>query len=189
MMMTGKMLNKTSTYSNNSQIKHYGSKALPLHNIIVNQKGEKMRKQSILSTVFISVFFLFSSYAVAGTFSFSWGDDQKAEPSPTVVKAKKNGPPAHAPAHGYRSKRQYRYFPSSSVYYDADRCLYFYLSGSNWQVGASLPHDLRIRLGDSVSIEMDTDKPYVYNNQHKKQFPPGQMKKVHKKKGKKWANK
>jgi hypothetical protein len=102
-----------------------------------------------------------------------------------VVKAKENGPPAHAPAHGYRAKHQYHYYPSASVYHDTSRGLYFYLGGSGWQIAASLPQDLRVRLGSSVSIEMDTDKPYIYNDQHKKQFPPGQMKKM--KKDKKWA--
>ncbi|WP_155304443.1 hypothetical protein [Desulfosarcina widdelii] len=148
-----------------------------------------MRKQFILCIIFLSVFFLLSSYVFAGSFSFSWGNDQKAEPSPTVVKAKKNGPPSHAPAHGYRAKHQYEYYPSSSVYHDANRGLYFYLNGSNWQIAASLPHDLRVRLGSSVSIEMDTDKPYTYNDQHRKQYPPGQMKKMNKKKNNKWAKK
>ena len=141
-----------------------------------------MRKTSILSVGFITVLFFLSSYAFAGTISFSWGNDQKVDPNPTVVKSKSNGPPAHAPAHGYRAKRQYRYFPSASVYHDASRGLYFYLSGSNWQIGATLPQDLRIRLGSSVSIEMETDRPYIYYDQHKKQYPPGQMKKMHKKK-------
>jgi hypothetical protein len=143
-----------------------------------------MRKTSCLCIMVVSAFFLLSTCAFAGTLSFSWGNDQKADPSPTIVKTKKNGPPAHAPAHGYRAKHQYRYFPSSSVYHDADRGLYFYLSGSNWQVAASLPHDLQIQLGNSVSIEMDTDKPYIYNDQHRKQYPPGQMKKMYKNKKK-----
>ncbi len=30
-------------------------------------------------------------------------------------KHKKNGPPAHAPAHGYRAKHKYRYYPDCSV--------------------------------------------------------------------------
>jgi len=144
-----------------------------------------MRKVSSFCIVLISVFFLVSSSAFAGTLSFSWGGGQQSEPAPTVVKAEENGPPAHAPARGYRAKHQYHYYPSASVYHDTSRGLYFYLGGSGWQIAASLPQDLRVRLGSSVSIEMDTDKPYIYNDQHKKQFPPGQMKKM--KKDKKWA--
>ena len=44
-----------------------------------------------------------------------------------------------------------------SVYYDTSRGLYFYLEGSNWEVGASLPNTLRVRLGDYVSMELDAD--------------------------------
>ena len=97
---------------------------------------------------------------------------------------KKKGPPAHAPAHGYRAKHQYRYYPSRSVYYDTGRRLYFYIKGDNWEVGASLPNHIRIGLGDSVSIELDTDKPYIHHAEHVKKYPPGQMKKKNKKKNK-----
>jgi hypothetical protein len=99
---------------------------------------------------------------------------------------KKGGPPPHAPAHGYRAKHhyKYRYYPSRSVYFDTGRGLYFYLKGRNWEVGASLPSNLRVGLGDSVSIELDTDKPYIYHADHVKKYPPGKMKKKHKKKNK-----
>ena len=100
-------------------------------------------------------------------------------------KHKMKGPPAHAPAHGYRAKHKYRYYPSCSVYYDSGRRIYFYLKGDNWEVGASLPSNLRMGLGDSVSIELDTDKPYIYHADHVEKYPPGQMKKKNKKKNKK----
>ena len=99
-------------------------------------------------------------------------------------KHKKKEPPAHAPAHGYRAKHQYRYYPSSSVYYDRNRKVYFYLKGDNWEVGTTLPNRIRLRLGDYVSIEMNTDKPYTHYADHVKKYPPGQMKKKKKKKNK-----
>ena len=102
-------------------------------------------------------------------------------------KHKKKGPPAHAPAHGYRAKHQYRYYPSRSVYYDAGRGIYFYLKGKKWEVGASLPSSLHVGLGDSVRIELDTDKPYIYHAEHVKKYPPGQMKKKKHKKKNKWG--
>ncbi len=145
-----------------------------------------MRKTLVAGTIALLAFFVASSYAFADSFSFSWKSAPKAEPHPTVVKApKKKGPPDHAPAHGYRAKHQYRYYPSASVYHDAQRGLYFYLSGSGWEVAASIPLDLKARLGNSVSIELDTDKPYIYNDQHKKQYPAGKTKKKKHKKGKK----
>ena len=100
---------------------------------------------------------------------------------------KKGGPPPHAPAHGYRAKHQYRYYPSRSVYFDTDRGIYFYIKGKNWEVGASLPNSLRVGLGDSVSIELDTDKPYIYHTEHAKKYPPGKMKKKKNKKKNKWG--
>ena len=100
-------------------------------------------------------------------------------------KHKKGGPPSHARAHGYRAKHQYRYYPSCAVYYDTGRRLYFYLRGNRWEVGASLPSGLRGRLGDSVSMELDTDRPYVYHAEHLKKYPPSQMKNKKKKKSKK----
>ena len=101
-----------------------------------------MRKTFIFGAVALSAFFPASTHAYADSFSFPWSNDRKAESRPAAVEAKKNGPPAHAPAHGCRSKHQYRYYPSASVYHDADRGLYFYLGGSGWQIAASLPYDL-----------------------------------------------
>ena len=99
-------------------------------------------------------------------------------------KHNEKGPPAHAPAHGYRTKHHYRYYPSCSVYYDNGRKIYFYLKGDNWEIGASLPSSIRVRLGEYVSMELETDKPYVYHSDHVKSYPPGQMKKKNKKKNK-----
>ncbi len=100
---------------------------------------------------------------------------------------KKKGPPPHAPAHGYRAKHKYRYYPSQSVYYDTGRGLYFYIKGKHWEVGASLPSKIRLGLGGSVNIELDTDMPYIYHADHVKQYPPGKMKKKKNKKKKKWG--
>jgi len=99
-------------------------------------------------------------------------------------KHKKNGPPAHAPAHGYRAKHKYRYYPDCAVYHDTARGLYFYIKGGNWEVGGSLPHNLQMGLGESVSLELDTDRPYTYHAEHAKQYPPGKMKKSKNKKNK-----
>lgn len=89
----------------------------------------------------------------------------------------KNGPPAHAPAYGYRAKYQYRYYPSCSVYFDIGRRVYFYLEGENWRISAQLPNSLRVGLSDYVVFEMDTDRPYLDNENHRQKYPPGQLKK------------
>lgn len=79
-----------------------------------------------------------------------------------------HGPPPHAPAHGYRKKFAYYYYPTSNVYYDRSRKVYFYLSGRNWQVSVSLPSRLRIDVNEAVSLELATDRPYLENDQHVK---------------------
>ena len=111
-----------------------------------------------------------------GSFSIQWGKGSDSENQQTVNKVKKGGPPDHAPAYGYRAKHQYRYYPEKSVYYESARRLYFYLKGENWEIGASLPTGLKADLGDYVSIELDTDKPYLHYSEHVKQYPPGKSK-------------
>jgi hypothetical protein len=113
------------------------------------------------------------------------GGNGSGHEHPPVVK---KGPPDHAPAHGYRAKHKYRYYPSCSVYYDCGRKIYFYMKGDRWEVGASLPSHLRIRLGDAVDMELHTDKPYLHSAEHQKKYPPGQLKKKHGNKHKhKWG--
>lgn len=65
----------------------------------------------------------------------------------------------------------YRYFPSVQAYYDVDRKTYFYLEGDSWRVSMSLPISLKLQLGDHVTIEMDSDKPYTRFEEHKRNYP------------------
>jgi hypothetical protein len=95
---------------------------------------------------------------------------------------KKQGPPPHAPAHGYRAKYRYRYYPAQSVYFDDGRKIYFYLQANRWRGAATLPNNLHMRLGSYVVIEMNTDKPYTHYKAHKRNYPPGQLKKKKQKK-------
>ena len=135
---------------------------------------------------FILVILFNTSVYAGGSFTFKWGKDSEPEPQQAKQDQKKVGPPAHAPAHGYRAKRQYRYYPDQKVYHDSERGLYFYLKGDNWEVGASLPSPLKSALSTSVTIELDTDKPYVHNAEHVKMYPP---KKSNGAKQKGWAKK
>lgn len=88
----------------------------------------------------------------------------------------KGGPPPWAPAHGYRAKHQYRYWPRNRVYYDTGRRLWFWLSGSSWRAGISLPVGLNLG-GGYVSLEMGTSKPYRYDKAVRTAYPPGIAKK------------
>ncbi len=124
------------------------------------------------------IFLLFVSFPVACDikgFGIHVGEGPK----------KKGGPPPHAPAHGYRAKYSYHYYPSAYVYYDTSRKVYFYLEGGAWKMSVSLPYYLKVKLGDHVTIEMDTDKPHTKFEEHKKKYPPGQLKKKKKSEKKK----
>lgn len=120
---------------------------------------------------FLMLAFTFTGFAQSsGGITVQWGDDSKQGPSNGGYK-KKGGPPPHAPAHGYRAKHQYRYYPSRNVYYDQGRGVYFYIRGDGWAVGASLPTHLQSDLGYAVHLDMDTDRPYQFNAEHQKQYP------------------
>ncbi len=97
-----------------------------------------------------------------------------------------SGPPPWAPAHGYRAKHHYYYYPEPQVYFDVGRSLYFYYYGGGWQASVSLPSGIHISAGEYVSLEMDVDRPYLYHSDVEKRYPPGQLKKKGKGKGKKW---
>ncbi len=98
-------------------------------------------------------------------------------------RGKGHGPPPFAPAHGYRAKFNYYYYPDAYVYFDLSRRVYFYLEGDNWRMSASLPDYISVRLRGYVSIELNTDTPYIYFHEHREKYPPGKWKKRnHKKK-------
>ena len=137
-----------------------------------------------LATGFFIFAFIFTAGCSAKKVKLVFEKNSSSGYSEAGHKHKKKGPPAHAPAHGYRAKHSYRYYPGCSVYFDSGRELYFYIKGDRWEVGVSLPNHLRVRLGDSVSIELDTAKPYIHHAEHVKKYPPGQLKKKHKKKHK-----
>jgi len=106
-----------------------------------------------------------------------------SEPSHTY---KKGGPPPWAPAHGYRAKHRYHYYPSSRVYYERERETYFYYKDGEWRVSVSLPSYIRVDVDEYVILEMDSDRPHEYDHEVVKRYPPGHLKKK-KKKGKgKW---
>lgn len=89
-------------------------------------------------------------------------------PPPTRV----GGPPPWAPAHGRRAKEtvRYYYYPGAGVYYNVSTRSYFYLNGGSWQVAMSLPPSVVIDSGDYVSLTLDTDRPYLFYEDHKVKY-------------------
>jgi hypothetical protein len=47
---------------------------------------------------------------------------------------------------------------------------YFYLSGGTWQVAMTLPSTVRLDTSNYVSLELETDKPYQYYEEHKVKY-------------------
>lgn len=132
------------------------------------------------------LFFAFSAcHGTMGGVGVDWGHEDENEPASPYGSHRyeddKPGPPAHAPAHGYRAKHHYRYYPDERVYYDTGRGAYFYLDNGTWRMSVSLPGSIRLE-SRYVPLELDTDEPYRYFNEHQSKYPPGKMKgKKHKK--------
>lgn len=74
-------------------------------------------------------------------------------------------PPPWAPAHGWRAKHQYVYYPSAEVYYEPASRMWFWLGGDGWQAGVSLPLGLQgyVSAG-GVNVALDVDRPYLQND-------------------------
>lgn len=98
----------------------------------------------------------------------SFGDTKVADSSGEDAGG---GPPPWAPAHGRRAKHSYAYYPDAECYHDAQRGSWFYFDGGNWKVGVELPDSFKVRLGGSVRLEMDADKPYVHHTAVKTKHP------------------
>jgi len=119
----------------------------------------------------VSTMLLQGCVTSSGRVGVGWGEEN-APPPPHHP-----GPPPHAPAWGYRAKHEYWYYPDAYVYFDVKRKVYFYMEGSNWKMSTTLPTYYKARLGEHVTIEMDSDTPYIQFEEHKRQYPPGQWKK------------
>ncbi|MFP5223553.1 MAG: hypothetical protein ACLGSA_14775 [Acidobacteriota bacterium] len=91
---------------------------------------------------------------------------------PGQAKKPGGGPPPWAPAHGYRAKQKYRYYPRYNVYQDPASGLFFSFQAGAWVKG-DLPPDLNPhRLGRGYTFEGDLDEPYRGNSSHKKKYKP-----------------
>ena len=145
--------------------------------------AERLVRRSVVSLLPLLLLCLSISFTGCESLHFGVGDSPEYSEN-----SGGKGPPPWAPAHGYRAKHRYRYYPSAQVYYAHDRGVYFYYNDGKWRVSASLPGNLRVNLEDSVTLEMDADKPYEYHSDVVRRYPPGHSKKhgKGKEKGKGW---
>ncbi|UCG78885.1 MAG: hypothetical protein JSV21_03390 [Nitrospirota bacterium] len=98
-------------------------------------------------------------------------------PPPGHSEGVKKSPPPWAPAHGKRAKYRYRYYPSSFVYFDVDREMWFYMEGNRWRASVRLPRTVVIVSDDAIEIMLDTDEPHRHFHDHKSKYPPNEHKK------------
>lgn len=70
-------------------------------------------------------------------------------------------PPDHAPAHGYRAKHRYVYYPEREIYYAPESRLWFWSSGGDWRFGTALPGAYQQYTSGGVSLELGSDRPYT----------------------------
>jgi hypothetical protein len=83
----------------------------------------------------------------------------------------RKGPPPWAPAHGYRAKHRYRYYPDAYVYYNEGMDLYYYRYAGRWVESPLLPSN--IYLEDYVVLEMDVEDPHSFHSDVVREYPPG----------------
>jgi hypothetical protein len=91
----------------------------------------------------------------AGCFGFriergEAGDVRVAAPLPPRPKG---GPRPWAPAHGFRRKVSYHYYPDHEVYYCPSRRQYVWFEYGEWRVGVTLPA--------SITLDARHDRHYV----------------------------
>jgi hypothetical protein len=100
----------------------------------------------------------------------------RAQPPPPpeviiVEDSRPPGPPPWAPAHGFRRNHDYYYYPGADVYYrPADRT-WFYLDGGDWRFGVNLPTNIHVDFDRSVSLSMETDRPYQFHEKVRTYYP------------------
>lgn len=82
------------------------------------------------------------------------------------------GPPPHAPAHGYRAKCQYRYYPGLQVYYSTKAEVWFWIEGDTWEFGAKLPDRFTVENKESVTVELQTPYPYQKHEEVREKYAP-----------------
>lgn len=156
---------------------------IPVSFCSIGSKRQSTEKELAMNRIFwiASILFLFAGlmlmYGCAGM-SVTVGDSPEGATRDVVrhngrAVGNGNGPPPWAPAHGYRAKHRYRYYPSSQIYFDEGREIYFYYDNGQWRTTVRLPGRIRAQLGEAVTLEMDTDQPYEYHGQVLKRYHSG----------------
>lgn len=82
-------------------------------------------------------------------------------------------PPQWAPAHGYRAKTKYIYFPEHNFYFDLNAGNYIWWSNGKWTISASLPGlytSINLHTARQVELDYYGLHPYKLNKKHVIQY-------------------
>jgi len=82
------------------------------------------------------------------------------------------GPPPHAPAHGYRAKCPYRYYPRIQVYFSPKADIWFWIEDGEWVFGGRLPSRFRIRDRHHVRVTLPTPYPFQKHDRIRRKYGP-----------------
>lgn len=94
--------------------------------------------------------------------------------NPSDPKARRRG----RRPHGFRRNRDYYYYPDARVYYRPSDRTWFFLEGGIWRVAAELPASIGIDFGRSVTLTMETDRPFEHHAHVVNYYPTHYFSKV-----------
>ena len=132
--------------------------------IIINKKNKKIE----LTLIKMKSIKLFKGLVVILILTLVFSPDTYGQSEKST-----KGPPAWAPAHGYRANTTYIYFPDQNVYFDLQKSVYISLSGNNWQIEANLPlvfSGVDLSIAAKIELDLTTDTPQQYNSDHKAKY-------------------
>ena len=66
--------------------------------------------------------------------------------------------------------RRYEYYPDARVYFDPARQLYFFMEANRWAAKAFLPPQIKVRVGPPVIVDLDTERPYEYDDEVRQKY-------------------
>jgi hypothetical protein len=102
-------------------------------------------------------------------------------PPPEVVIVEDVGPPSPPPwakSRWYRRSYAYYYYPGYDVYFRPSDRMWFYLDGGDWRFGVNLPDTIHVDFGRSVSLSLESDRPYTFHRDVVAYYPPTYWSKV-----------
>jgi len=82
------------------------------------------------------------------------------------------GPPPKHPRPAYYYPYGYYYYPSVGIYFQYSTGFYYYPSGRIWIRTRVLPPRFRLHPSDRVHLHIESNKPYLYHNNHIKKYKP-----------------